>query len=371
MNHVRPFTREDFSQVAALHHQVMGTTDKHPDSKVRVQDYADYFESIYFQNPWYSEAFPSWVNEESDGRITGFLGVRSHRMLFKGKSINVATSSQFVVAPNSRSTGAGVQLLKTFLSGPQELSLTDGGNNVSRKLWEGLKGTTALLYSIHWRKLLRPTLFGLAKLRERKLASYLVGGLHPFCSTLDSMLSRKFPHHFSLEKPTTSAEPLTSEMLLNLIDDASRQSALIPEYDTRSMLWMLDTLHSKQGWGALRKHLITDIQGYALGAYIYYLQPNGTCTVLLLVSNKRSGGKVLDHLFFDAWQQGAAAIAGRLEPKLMPEISERNCTISCGQPWMMIHSYNHDLLQAIHRGDAQLSKLEGEWCMRFPKPERQ
>ncbi len=370
MNHVRPFAKTDFSRVAVLHHQVMGAATEKTFSVVKSQDYAEYFESIYFQHPWYDEAFPSLVYEESDGRITGFLGVRSHRMLFKGSSIHVATSSQFVVDPTSRSTGAGVQLLKTFLSGPQDLSLTDGGNNISRKLWEGLKGTTALVYSTHWKKLLRPTQYGLSELRERKLWSPIASAAKPFCHLLDALVGRRFPHHFSFAEPATTAEILTAETLLKLINEAARDGALKPEYDERSMQWMLEIINSKQGWGTLRKHLIRDSKGAVLGGYVYYLQPKGTSTVLLVITNKRTGGEVLDHLFYDAWQQGAAAISGRLEPKLMQELSERHCFFNCGRPWMMIHSYNHDLLQAIHRGDAQLSMLEGEWCMRFPKPDK-
>jgi hypothetical protein len=370
MSNVRPFTRADFSQVATLHHQVMGTASEEAISTVRMQDYAEYFESIYFQNPWYDEAFPSLVFQTSEGRITGFLGVRSHRMLFEGARIHVATSSQFVVAPDSRASGAGVQLQKTFLSGPQDLSLTDGGNNISRKLWEGLKGTTALLYSTHWKKILRPAQYALSQLQERQVSPFVSKVCEPPGYLVDAILKHRFPHHFSAPKPNSNAQELTNQMLLKLIGDSSRSSALIPDYDEHSMHWLLETINSKQGWGTLRKQAITDRNGDTLGGFIYYLQPKGSCTVLLLIANKRSGGEVLDHLFYDAARQGAASIAGRLEPKLMQEFSERQCQFNCGRPWMLIHSYNNSLLQAIHRGDAQLSLLEGEWCMRFPKPDK-
>jgi hypothetical protein len=370
MNQVRPFTKADFSRVAILHHQVMSASKTPSVSQIRMQDYADYFEKIYFQHPGYDESFPSLVYQEPDGHISGFLGVRSQRMLFAGKSIHVATSSQFAVEPSSRSKGAGVQLLKTFLSGPQELSLTDGGNNISRKLWEGLKGTTALLYSTQWKKLLRPALYGLSELRDRKLWSPLAGALEPFSNLTDALARRRLPHHFSFTEPSTSAETLTAESLLKLFNDSPHLSALTPQYDEHSMQWMLETVNSKQGWGTLRKHLIRDDKGVVLGGYIYYFQPKGTCLVLMLQANKRGGDKVLNHLFYDAWQRGASAITGRLEPSLMQELAERHCFFHCGHQWMLIHSYNDKLLQAIHRGDARLSMLEGEWCMRFPKPEK-
>lgn len=45
-------------------------------------------------------------------------------MALGGRSIVVAVGSQFMVAPNHR--GLGIKLLRTFLAGPQHLSLTDG-----------------------------------------------------------------------------------------------------------------------------------------------------------------------------------------------------------------------------------------------------
>lgn len=73
------------------------------------------------------------------GRILGFLGVMPRPMLFNGQLIKAAPSSQFIVAPESRSVG--VMLLRAFFEGPQDLSLTDEANSISRKLWEKIGGT--------------------------------------------------------------------------------------------------------------------------------------------------------------------------------------------------------------------------------------
>src|SRR5262249_60171977 len=88
-------------------------------------------------------------------------------MLLHGRPIRAATSMHFMVEPGSRSTLAGVQLLKTFFSGPQDLSLTDTAGAVGRKIWEGIGGDTALAYSINWTRLLRPTRY-VVRLLARK-----------------------------------------------------------------------------------------------------------------------------------------------------------------------------------------------------------
>src|SRR5262245_30731790 len=143
MNRIRPFVRDDIPQVADLHRRVFGVGAKpyqQPISSKLLQSYADYFEDIFFRNPWYDEALPSLVHEEPSGKITGFLGIMPRRMSFNRRQITLSLSSQFIVDPDSRSGLAGVQLLKTHLGGRSDFTLTDEANNISRKLWEGLGG---------------------------------------------------------------------------------------------------------------------------------------------------------------------------------------------------------------------------------------
>lgn len=102
-----------------------------------------------------------------------------------------------------------------------------------------------------------------------------------------------------------------------------------------------------------------------IGWYLYYLKPGGTSTVLKIVARSNSMSEVLDHLFYDAWRQDSVAVSGRLDPKFMREVSDKYCFFNCGRPWVLIHTHNHDLLHIFRDGDAMLSKLEGEWCMRF------
>jgi len=74
---------------------------------------------------------------------------------------------------------------------------------------------------------------------------------------------------------------------------------------------------------------------------------------------------VLDCLFYDAWKQGTVALSGRLEPKFVREFSDRGCFFHHRGTWLLIQTKSPELIQAVHRGDAFLSRLEGEWCMRF------
>src|SRR5262245_40265196 len=174
MNSVRPFTKNDIPQVVKLFQKVFFNNGQTAPSSSKLDAY---FEEMFFHTPWTErwiergterggekgteegaeEELPSLVYETGDGAIIGFIGIIPRRMLLHGRPIRAAASMHFMVEPGSRSTLAGIRLLKTFFSGPQDLSLTDSGGAVGRKIWEGLGGDTALAYSINWTRLLRPS----------------------------------------------------------------------------------------------------------------------------------------------------------------------------------------------------------------------
>src|SRR5262245_47665860 len=191
MKQIRPFVRDDIPQVTDLHRQVFGVRGNlaRKPSPELIQAYADHFEEIFFRNPWYDEALPSLVYQEPKGRILGFLGVMPRPMLFNGRLIEAALGSQFIVAPDSRPVG--VALLRAFFAGPQELSLTDEANSVSRKLWEKIGGTITMSYSVHWMRPLRPCRYAVSLLssffQENKPWSYLVSASAPICNLADAI----------------------------------------------------------------------------------------------------------------------------------------------------------------------------------------
>src|SRR5262249_8440498 len=186
MNPVRPFTKKDIPQVIELFQKVFFNNGQKAPSLPKLEAY---FEEMFFHNPWTRGGTTEWtgegteesaeesteekitslVYEASDSAIIGFIGIIPRRMLLHGRPIRAATSMHFMVEPGSRSTLAGVQLLKTFFSGPQDLSLTDSGGAVGRKIWEGLGGATALAYSINWMRLLRPSRYVLRLLARKNM----------------------------------------------------------------------------------------------------------------------------------------------------------------------------------------------------------
>ena len=159
---VRPFVEADIPQVARLHSAAFRL-----DHEPELAEYGDYFLRVFLDGAATDRNITSLVYQEDDGRIAGFVGVVPRRVTIGGRRYQAAVSSQFVVDPSSHVGLVALRLAKAYLEGPQDLSIADEANDVSRRIWEGLGGTTALLLSLYWTRALRPAQVGLSFARER------------------------------------------------------------------------------------------------------------------------------------------------------------------------------------------------------------
>jgi len=362
MNPIRPFTKNDVPQVVKLYQKVFFNNGSTAPSSSKLDAY---FKEMFFHNPWPDEEIPSLVYEAGDGEIIGFIGIIPRRMQLHGRPIRAAISMHFMVEPGSRSTLAGVQLLKTFFSGPQDLSLTDSAGVVGRKIWEGVGGATALAYSINWTRLLRPSRYvSLILARKNRLLRFFARLLSPLCPIVDAMATRAMPHRFGKKATSLQATDLDQETLLAGVTQFPSWYALCPDYDSGSLFWLLAKADQLVYPGELRKIALRDADGELVGWYLYELSADGLGEVLQIVGRRKSFGEVLDHLFYHSWLDGAIALSGRLDPKFAQEFSDKHCFFNCGGPWTLTHSKNPEVLRAIYQGDMFLTRLEGEWLMR-------
>jgi hypothetical protein len=326
--------------------------------------FESYFREIVFDNPWRDPQVPSWVAEE-DGRISGFYAVMPRRMLLRGRPIRVAVGCQFMVDPDKRDTLTALQLAKACISGPQDLTLADGSNDLSRRMWMGIGGTTSLLYSLHWTRPLRPARYVLSLLDERAtLPLALTFAARPLSALADALITRLRPNRFLREQTELAEDTLDPATMLAHLPDVLRGTALQPVYDARSLAWLLEQAAHKTRHGRLRARAVRDRERL-LGWYLYYVQAAGVSEVVQIAARDGSFDRVLLRLLADAWQHGAAAVRGRLDPRYAQELSRRHCWFRPEGSWTLVHSRHADVMAAIQQGDAFLSRLEGEWWLRF------
>src|SRR5688572_32892498 len=127
---IRPFRRSDLPAVAELYESVARSGKREPPPHL-----ADYFARTFFDCPWTDAEIPSLVYQDERGGLLGFLGSHVRRARLDGRLIRVAYGSQLVVDPQARARAVGAMLFRTHLQGPQDATLTDGANEIVRRMW--------------------------------------------------------------------------------------------------------------------------------------------------------------------------------------------------------------------------------------------
>jgi hypothetical protein len=348
---VRAFRRDDITEVAALRARVFQQRERAtPDESAR------YFESLFFHNPWADETLPSLVHEDSRGGVIGFVGVIPRRMMFRGEPVRVAISTQMMVAPEHRGV-AGYRLIRALLTGAHDLVLSDVANDVARRVFEGFGGRRLVPYSVLWTLALRPAMYAVARIAPRLVAR----AVRPLCAAADTVAALRPSRRDTL---AGRVEPLDVGTILAHLERTVHRYALRPVYDDGSLPWLLAQARDKRQFGELEHVLLRDAADDVTGWFLYYANPGGVSHVAQLAAVRGAEALVLDHLARHAWRRGSTAVSGRLEPALLLPLAERRAELTPG-PSVLVHTRRRDILDAIHRGDAFLSRLDGEWWVSF------
>jgi len=349
--------RGDLPGVCRLYERVIRSGTVNPPPQL-----AGYFEQTFFNYPWADPDIPSLVFEDSAGEIVGFLGSHVRRLRVEGRPVRMACSGQLVAAPEASRRGVGALLTRRYLSGPQDLTITDGATDPVRRMWVGLGGQPCIHASIGWTKVFRPAAASVALLfRNRRPAltralRFVAPPLDTAAQTLGRRRAELLP-----AKPTADAEPLTVDALLEQLCDVGRTLRLHPDYDAGYLHWLFQELEAVDVRGVPVRHLVYDHSGRVAGWYIYYLLAGGVAQVLQIAARNGDPDLVLDHLFWHAARGGAAAVQGRVEPDLFGSLRSRRCLLS-RTAWALVYCED-DVMGLLGSAKALLTRLEGEWWM--------
>lgn len=359
-NRIRALRPDDLAQVADLYQRVVRAGGTTPPGLT------GYFARTFLDHPWADPAVPSLVHESDDGAITGFLGSHVRRMRFEDTPIRIGCSGQLVADPGAR-RGIGALLLRHYLAGPQELTITDGATDAVRRMWERLGGSTGHLRSLNWTRVFKPGRLagGALAARAGRRDGTQRPGL-PLLSVLDLLAgwaARGAPQRsHPTARPETHAEPLEPSALVMHLPAVAGQLLLVPDYDEAFATWLFAEMAAVRSRGELVRCLVRDTQGRVLGWYVSYLQPGGVSQVLQVAAAERDVGAVLDHLFSHARERGVAALQGRVEPLLFEALATRRCLLHHTER-ALIHTFDLRLGNTLLSGRAMLTRMDGEWWM--------
>ncbi len=352
---IRPFERSDLSVVTSLYELVARSGTRVPPPGLE-----QYFERTFFEQPWTDPEIPSLVYVDENGAVAGFLGSSVRRLDFDGEPVRVAVSGQLVTDPKARSRAAGAFLMKTYLSGPQDLTITDGATEEVRRMWVGLGGETRHLECIGWIRAFRPFLAA-AQLVEGPRPR-LARVLRPVAPALDAT-TRAASSWLDVTEPSGTREELTPELVVEHLPQVARDFRLRPAYDVDFIRRLLPEVEAVRNLGTLVRQLVRLDSGDVAGWFVYYATDGGLGWVLQIACSERSAEPVLDHLFSDAASRGVTALRGRVEAHVRAPLSSRDSVLRKSDAIALVHSRRTDLLHAVHSGRALLTRLEGEWWM--------
>jgi hypothetical protein len=359
MGKIRALTEDDIPAIVALRQKTFRRT-YHPVPA----DLGEYMVKMFLRGPWCDEELPSLVYENKDGRPSGFLGVLPRRMHLQGERLRVAVFTQLMVERSSRGF-AGLGLVRHFLRGSQDLALSDAANEAGRGVVEASGGRTSYLYSLYWTRALRPWRYTVSTMKRGRLQKAMHRLARPLLALADTAAARAIRASAS-EAAALPARELTVADMVTHNAAMNRGLALAACYDEVMLEQVLNDLARKTDeFGRLRGVLVDGGDGTPIGWYLYYENPGEIGQVVDVAAVNGKYGDILDHMFHDAAGRGMIALRGRLVPKRISVFEEKGCVLGRDGPWTVVHSSRPDVLSAIERGDALLTRLDGEFWMTF------
>ena len=325
-----------------------------------------YYHEVFFRNPWLCDDLPSLVCRASSGEVIGFMGRIPRRMIFRNQPIRMAIAHRLMVAPDGGDPLVALRLVRAFLSGPQDLAISDGANDRGRRFWEAAGGRTSPFYSMAWHCPLQPSHYLLSILASRRVRRLAGAMLWPVWPALDRYLSRKWRIAQSVLPEPGLEQEMDPPTLLRCIAETSADAAIRPQYDACSLGWLWARLPREyrsglpQRQGGIRPRRphcgrvpLLCPQRWRGRSHLHRRRPDAV-------------GMVLASLLRDGMRRRLIALRGRIEPCFLLNLMAHGCILKRNS-WGLLHSRVPEINQAIDRQDAFLSGLEGELWLRSPK----
>lgn len=260
--------------------------------------------------------------------------------------------------------------MKTMLDGPQDLTITDGATDAVRRMWEAFGGHVVHLGVLSFVRLFRPWSLGSDLLLERRISRRLAPPVRGLSRGLDRVTELAAPRRLRPERPSVASEPLTPALLLAHAESVAAPARLRTAYDAGYVSWLFDELRRVEARGTLwadgvpRGPLWAELvssDGRVDGWYVCHLRRGGFCRVLQFASTPRGADTVFAQLSFRARELRAAALYGRLEPRLVGPVTASRCLIRPSDGRLLVHARDAELAGAVRAGDAFLTRMDGEW----------
>lgn len=352
MSDIRPVTHEDLSEIVELlRHRLLDWSGSEENLAAMMLDY-----------PWADEEIMPLVSVNAQGKIQGFIGVHVRRLLFDGRPIRGVVATH--LAATEDAGPAGALLLKRVLSGPQELTWSDGTTEGVRRIWSSFGGDRDYVRLCDFLFVLKPLRWirgtaGAALRRSLSREDLPVFGF-PFHAagrriaqmTAGRQAARAFPE----SDPEVSGADADTAMVIEHLPQMIDGLRLRANHDQPFLDYVI-ALIENSGERLVRR--IVRRGDRPIGWYAYRPGERNVSRVMHLLAVKGESEPVLTELLAHAEANGSALVTGRAEPHLVEPLSRRLPILGLArQP--VIHTKDRELAQVMTTDASLLTRLDGE-----------
>lgn len=313
----------------------------------------------FIDHPQADGELSSLVLENETGGVKGFIGVIPVRMLIDGRPVRAAFAGSMMVERPKENPLAGGRLLRAFLSGPQDLSISETANATAFGMWRGLGHSLVPGYSLNWLRPLNPGAAAMA----------IVASTHPMGALLKPLgrladaaarLAHIEPFRLPAGKPRAPGfRDVDASELAETLMALTEGYSLRPDWDKATLSWLLRQASQKPLYGDIVRRVVRDGSDRPLGAYVYYGRPGGIAWTLQLLARPERVEATLDDMLRHAHETGCVAIRGSGQPWLMPSLLARKA-LFFGRSFTVAHTRDVQIRRALDSGEALASGLAGE-----------
>ncbi len=325
----------------------------------------DYLDQLFVSGPFADPSLPSLVYQRDDGTVAGFLGVTAQPFVLDDKPITAAVCGALMVDGHERDPLAGARLLKAFLAGGQDVSLSETAGDATLTMWRQLQGGVLTRHSLDWVRVIRPGGFAIETMARRVGA---LRALAPVAGLVDRRMTRggserglrwaALADDFRIAGGV-AIEPVSLADFAAQIRRFTDSFPIQRHWSDSALQQVLADLQYKSDYGALRICVVRARGGATLGCFIYYHRPGATARVLDVLASPERAGIVLDCLLRDAADQGTVAVRGRTTPATFDALLERRC-LMFRHSASVVAARDPVLVERLKRGDAAFNGLVGE-----------
>ncbi|WP_420412577.1 hypothetical protein [Roseibium sp.] len=331
-----------------------------------------YLERLYL-HPENNGGVGSLVHETTSGDISGFLGGYAAPMIYENNPLLAAICGSFMVKDPKAEPLTAPRLMKAFLNGPQDLSLSETASEVSHTMWTKLGGITLPDYSWTWHRSLRPADFLLTTLAARSpMLRHAQSIFKPITRLVDrSVLKRKKDDGKSWlafgkgeNRSFTSVESISQEEFVELFEKCTHVFSPRPAFEKSQLLDILEDAGQKAELGPMTLGKVCGKGDRSLGAIVCHSGQDGILRILQMLAIPKAEAQVLDAVLTYANELGAVSVSGRVQPNFLPEMLGRRIFLS-NHNATVVHSRNSDIVNAFKQGNGFANGLVGEYWNRL------